>query len=94
MDLNEIGLRCYEWTERMGWHNKTPLECLGLICSEAGEAMNEVRGEQPTPHFAEELADIILRTTDLAVQHNIDLTEECLKKMAKNEINGTRGRLK
>lgn len=77
----------------MGWHNKTVLESLALIASEVGEAVNECRGEHPTPALGEELADIVLRVADLAHQLGIDLGNEIDKKMHKNELRGTRGRV-
>lgn len=92
MQINEIAARQFEWVERMGWHNKTVLEALALIASEVGEAVNECRGETPSEDFAEELADIILRTADLAQRQGIDLADAVKTKMAKNERNGTRGR--
>jgi len=94
MNINKLAEKQWAWVERMGWHNKTPLECLGLVCSEAGEAMNECRGDVPTPEFGTELADIILRTIDLAHDFKIDIEKEILNKMAVNEKRGTRGRKK
>lgn len=84
----------YDWVERMGWHNKTPLECLALIASEVGEAVNECRGAEPTEKLGEELADIILRTLDFAESLGIDIQDEIKVKMQKNAQNGTRGRVK
>jgi NTP pyrophosphatase (non-canonical NTP hydrolase) len=90
--INELCARQYDWVERMGWHNKTVLEALALIASEVGEAVNECRGEAPTEAFGEELADILLRTFDLAQWQGIDLEAAILRKMAINEQRGTRGR--
>jgi NTP pyrophosphatase (non-canonical NTP hydrolase) len=90
--INELCARQYDWVERMGWHNKTVLEALALIASEVGEAVNECRGEEPTEAFGEELADILLRTFDLAQWQGIDLEAAILRKMAINEQRGTRGR--
>ncbi|MDR6389163.1 MazG nucleotide pyrophosphohydrolase domain-containing protein [Paraburkholderia phenoliruptrix] len=90
--INELCDRQYDWVERMGWHNKTVLEALALIASEVGEAVNECRGEEPTDAFGEELADILLRTFDLAKWQGIDLEAAILRKMAINEERGTRGR--
>lgn len=92
MDINEIAEKQFAWVERMGWHNKTVLEALALIGSEVGEAVNECRGEVPTNKLGSELADIILRTADLAQWQEIDLAAEIKSKMALNEINGTCGR--
>jgi len=85
IDLNEIAYRQWQWVESLGWHNKTTLEYLALIASEVGEAVNEAREDEPTDHFAEELADIILRTVDLAVTHNINIQQVLLNKLNKNE---------
>lgn len=96
MTINEMALTHHSWVEEMGWHNKaSPLEALALIASEVGEAVNECRGESPTEEFGEELADIILRTLDLAVSHGIDMERECLRKITKNQTNGKKpGRIK
>lgn len=94
MNINELAAKQHDWVERMGWHNKTVLESLALIASEVGEAVNECRGDTPTDKFGTELVDIILRTIDLAYTHGIDLDDTIQKKMALNEINGTRGRSK
>lgn len=73
MNLTDIAKQHYDWVERMGWHNKTVLESLALIASEIGEAAAECMGDTPTAAYGEELADIVLRTADLAQVHNIDL---------------------
>ena len=94
MNINKIAELNYEWVERMGWHNKTTLEALALVASEVGEAINECRGEEPTSDFAEELADIVLRVLDIAHWHGINIEQELLNKMDKNEQRGTHGRVK
>ena len=93
MHLNDIADKHFQWVESMGWHNKSPLEYIALIASEIGEAANECRGHVPTDKLGSELADIILRTIDLALIQGIDIEEAILSKMQKNNINGTRGRL-
>jgi len=94
MKINEIAKKNYEWVDKMGWHNKTPLEALALVASEVGEAINECRNESPTDEFGEELADIVLRVVDLAYWQGIDIEKEILLKMKKNDQRGSRGRLK
>ena len=94
MNINQIAERNYQWVEEMGWHNKTVLEALALVASEVGEAINECRHEQPTEAFGEELADIVLRVLDIAHWQNIDIEQEILAKMAKNQQRGNRGRIK
>jgi NTP pyrophosphatase (non-canonical NTP hydrolase) len=85
IDLNDIAFRQWKWVESLGWHNKTTLEYLALIASEVGEAINEARVDPPTENFAEELADIILRTLDLAETHKINIQQVVLNKLNKNE---------
>jgi NTP pyrophosphatase (non-canonical NTP hydrolase) len=92
MHINEIAAKQYDWVERMGWHNKTVLEALALIASEVGEAVNECRGETPTPELGTELADIILRVADLAHWQGINLASVIAAKMEINEARGARGR--
>jgi NTP pyrophosphatase (non-canonical NTP hydrolase) len=92
MQINEIAEKQFDWVERMGWHNKTVLEALALIASEVGEAVNECRGDAPSPEFGTELADIILRVADLAKWQGIDLAAVIVAKMEVNEAQGTRGR--
>lgn len=72
---NDIARKQFDWVERMGWHNKTVLEALALIASEIGEAAGECLGGQRTPAFGEELADIVLRTADLAQWQGVNLAE-------------------
>lgn len=73
MQFNEIGAQHFAWVEAMGWHNKTVLESLALIGSEIGETAAECLTGTPTEAFGEELADIVLRTVDLAHDKGIDL---------------------
>lgn len=94
MNLNEIAKENFQWVEEMGWHNKTPLEALALVASEVGEAINECRHEQPSEAFGEELADIILRVVDIAHWQGVDIEKEVINKMKKNQLRGTRGRIK
>ena len=92
VSMNHTAKVQFNWVERMGWHNKTVLEALALIGSEVGEAVNECRGDEPTEKLGEELADIILRTLDLAQWQGIDIEKAITDKMAINEVRGTRGR--
>lgn len=74
MQWNILAAAHYDWVERMGWHNKSVLEALALIGSEIGETFAEAF-TQPLPEaFGEELADIVLRTVDLAHWQGTDLT--------------------
>lgn len=95
MDIQEITDIHYAWVEKMGWHNKTVLEELALVGSEVGEAVNECRGEKPTAHLGEELADVILRTVNVAKGQGIDINKAIIAKLKKNEKRGRKpGRIK
>ncbi len=74
MDLSKLAKAQYEWVESMNWHNKTVIEAICLIGSEIGESVNECI-DGITNKFGEELADICLRTIDLAEWQKIDLSE-------------------
>lgn len=76
MNLMAIAARHYGWVESMGWHNKTTLESLGLIGSEIFEAQNEAFTTPLPANFGEELADIVLRSVDLAYETGVDLDAE------------------
>lgn len=65
---------------------------IAAISRSVAKAVNQCRQEQPSQKLGEELADIILRTIDLAKWQGIDLSKEIQDKMNKNEKNGTRGR--
>lgn len=92
--INDIARQNFQWVEEMGWHNKTVLEALALVASEVGEAINECRQQEPSPEFAEELADIVLRVLDIAHWQGIDMEKTILAKMEKNQSRGARGRVK
>ena len=94
MTINDLAVKHHEWIERMGWHNKTPLEMLALVTSEVGEAVNECRGITSTEHLGAELADIILRVLDMAIECHIDLERALFDKMEINNRKGTLGRVK
>lgn len=84
-DLNDLAHEQKQFLIRMGWwKNKTNLEALMLVVSECGEAANEVRGEKPTDHFGEELADIILRVLGIAAENDINIMQEVSNKMTIN----------
>jgi len=94
MTLQKIAQRQWHISERNGWHNKTPLEYLALICSEIGEACNECRGIKPTDKLGGELADIIIRVLDLTIEHSIDIDEEIENKLCINLSTDNKDRLK
>jgi len=94
MQITELAKQHHTWVETKGWHNKSTLECLALITSEVGEAVNECRGSKPTDNFKLELADIILRVLDLAVVEGINIEEVILAKMELNLSKDTSGKLK
>jgi NTP pyrophosphatase (non-canonical NTP hydrolase) len=95
--LEELILECWQTAEEKGFHSTkaTTTERLMLIVSEAVEAMEELRaGKSPIAReiiggkpegFGSELADIVIRVFDLAMNEKIDLATELLEKMAYNK---------
>lgn len=73
MKLNEIAIFHHQWLGMKGWNNTTPLESAGMIGSEIGEATRECFGNNMTPHFKEEVADIVLRIIGLTQRYNVDI---------------------
>ena len=64
---------------------KTPLEGLALICEEIGELSHEIRKKEPNNlNISYELADIVLRTMDLASEMNLNLEKAVLAKIEYN----------
>jgi len=47
--LTELAARHHAWVDRMGWHNKTTLETLGLIGTEIVEAQEQILLYQELP---------------------------------------------
>ena len=93
--MNRIAKVHYAWLEEMGWTDVTsPLEQLALIASEIGEAVNECRGDEPTPALGSELADIILRVLGMAEGLGINMEHQIGAKMQTNKIVGNKGRKK
>lgn len=88
LHINQFANNHWSWIEDMGWHGKRPLESIALIASEVGELANEYRGDEPGEEAGSELADIILRCLDFAVQYNIDIETELIKKYNKNILKG------
>lgn len=58
---------------------------LAKIAGEVGEAVEAIQKDKGPDDFAEELADIIIRTLDLAAVACLSIGEAVAKKMAFNE---------
>ena len=73
-------------------HVVTPAERLMLIVSECSEALEEMRkpGELNKDAFGAELADIVIRTLDLAQSMGIDIETAVVEKHAKNRLRPVR----
>lgn len=74
-----------DWVRSNGWYNKTRLESLALICSELGEAFDELdsqtyetplSGSPKATRFLEELIDCVLRLLSFADEHGIEMLSE------------------
>lgn len=98
--LPEFQKRAWQIAEDHGFHavSESPLEKLALITSEVGEAIEECRipgAKLDFPYIDErgkpiglwsELADIVIRTLDMAQIVGIDLENAVAQKMDYNEM--------
>lgn len=84
--LNSIATKLHNVAVDHGWweYERNLGEILCLIHSEVSEALESLRNNEGQESFAEELADIIIRTLDLAARLNINIGYTVLRK---NEIN-------
>lgn len=73
MKLNLIAAQHHQWVEQMKWHNRTHLEAAGMIASEVAEACGEMTLSGTTLRFAEEIADVVLRVLDEAIELGLDV---------------------
>ena len=93
MKISEIQKKQYEISYKNGFHNYNSSDVhlynarlLCLIHSEVSEALEELRKKEiDLNRFVEELADVILRTCDLAEKMNLDLEDAIVKKLKINE---------
>ncbi|MEM7819829.1 MAG: MazG nucleotide pyrophosphohydrolase domain-containing protein [Candidatus Aenigmatarchaeota archaeon] len=86
MELKDMIKEIHKNAKEKGfWDGKRNfLEALMLIVSEAGECCEAYRKDD-WDNVKEELADIVIRTLDLAEGFNIDIENEILKKMEYNK---------
>jgi len=88
--MNDLGYEIHKIAESKGWTIPTNFDevdaiarKLCLIHSEVSEALEGLRKNDPD-NFAEELADIIIRTLHLTHGLSIDIDQEVRNKIAKN----------
>lgn len=99
MDINSMADEAHDTSVSKGFHPSHILQTVGyckdvlymaskvaLIHSEASEALEELRNVPfDLDKFGDELADILIRTGDLAVLSGVDLEEAVRAKMAYNK---------
>ncbi len=87
MDIKQLQTIILDLAKEKGWGTKPEeiifAEKIALIHSELSEALEAYRkGQMDGRHgVAEELADVLMRTLQLAGIYNIDLEKELLKKI-------------
>jgi len=94
MNLKELQKRCYDIADEKGWNERVihVPEQVALICSEACEALEAYRDQQPLSWVvdgkpsgvASEYADIIIRVCHYAEDLGIDLEFEVERKLKYN----------
>lgn len=84
--LTSIAYKVHNVALKHGWwdEERNLGEVLCLIHSEVSEALECLRNNGGTENFAEELADILIRTLDLAAKLNINIGYALLVKNEKN----------
>jgi len=97
--LNDLALEIRKINDANGWKIVKPEDwsdseykipaILALIHSEVSEALEDYRKDN-REHFAEEIADVMIRCLDLCAGQNIDIEKEILAKMEKNKLRGFR----
>lgn len=88
MNLNQMRDQAFDNASRKGFWTRFEFipEKLALLHTEISEAMDVYRKPGPfnLRRFGEELADLVIRTGDLAGRLNIDLEKAVQAKMKKN----------
>ncbi len=99
--LNDLSARIYANAKKKGFHEFEPefgksgqdarhiLSWMMLVTTEVAEAAEAVR-KGDKENFAEELADICIRVFDCAEALGINLEQEIVNKMEKNELRPVR----
>lgn len=84
--LAKVQREAYDIAEAHGFHDvrTSRAEALALIHSEASEALEADRADEPDDHYAEELADIVIRVADHAEEVGVDLEQAVIRKMREN----------
>lgn len=105
MRLADFQDRCFRQAKELGWTEKevTVPEMIALIHSEASEALESFRSNEPVSFtredkngfmkpegIASEFADIMIRIGHYAALLNIDLEAECINKLDYNMTRGYR----
>jgi len=96
--ISQIQLEVYATAVEKGWHeepDRSVGESIALMHSELSEALEEYRdtpnlnmwtGNQGKPEgVVVELADCVIRIFDFCGQHNLNLTEAMMAKIAYNK---------
>ena len=89
--INDLAYKCNQYSIQKGfWENQNSFDItvrlakLALITEEVGEAVSAVRIADIN-NLGEELADIIIRVFDFSSMLNINIEQEIVNKMEKNE---------
>jgi len=73
------------WVCTLDWPNKTSLDCVALITSSLGAVVDELTQQsKPSPCLGGHLADLILKTLELANREDVDIDYRLVSRLIAN----------
>jgi NTP pyrophosphatase (non-canonical NTP hydrolase) len=87
MNINELCHEAFETAKEKGWHEQPRSfgEFISLVHAEVSEALEADRRNEGKERVAEELADVLIRIFDGAIEFGLDIETSVLTKMAYNK---------
>jgi NTP pyrophosphatase (non-canonical NTP hydrolase) len=84
--IDEFCIEAFETAKSKGWHDQPRSfgEFISLVHAEVSEALEADRRNEGKERVAEELADVLIRIFDGAIEFDLDVETAILTKMAYN----------
>ena len=85
--INQLCIDAFETATSKGWHDQPRSfgEFIALVHAEVSESLESDRRNEGKERVAEELADVLIRIFDGAIEFNLDIETAVLTKMAYNK---------